>query len=81
MSPVCTASRELHLVALELVKESFGDNLYSKAMDCIKALRGECIKVRLHLVIIIAMINALELSLCFLCSTLSQKCLMIFCEW
>ena len=33
-------------MALDLVKESFGDSLYNKALDCVKALREEAIKVR-----------------------------------
>ena len=40
------ASRQLKSVALDLVKESFGDTLYGKAQDCIKALREEVIKVQ-----------------------------------
>ena len=29
-----------------MVKESFGDTYYSKAMDCVKVLREEAIQVR-----------------------------------
>ncbi len=36
-------------VALDLVKESFGDSLYGKALDCIKALREEALKVMMTL--------------------------------
>ena len=38
-------STQLQQVALRLVKESFGDVMYSKAMDCIKTLREEMIGV------------------------------------
>ncbi len=31
---------------MDLVKESFGDSLYGKAMECVKSLREEAIKVR-----------------------------------
>jgi len=39
-------SRQLKSVILDLVKESFGDTLYNKALDCVKTLRGEVIKVQ-----------------------------------
>ena len=32
-------------VTLRLVKESFGDTYYDKALDCVKALRSEAITV------------------------------------
>ena len=32
---------------MKLVKESFGDTYYSKAMDCVKVLREEAIRVRM----------------------------------
>jgi ATP-dependent DNA helicase 2 subunit 2 len=33
---------------LQLVSDSFGSQLYSKAMDCLKAFRSESIKVRVN---------------------------------
>ena len=39
------ACRQLQGVILDLVKESFGDTLYGKAMECVKAFREEAIKV------------------------------------
>lgn len=56
----------LQEVAVKLVKESFGDTYYGKAMDCIQALRSEAIKVS-HTVLKIAIIivNHLLLLLCF----------------
>lgn len=42
---ITVASKQLKNVALDLVKESFGDSHYEKALDCIKALREEAIKV------------------------------------
>ena len=42
---LCVASKQLQVVALDLVKESFGDSHYNKAVDCIKALRQETITV------------------------------------
>ena len=53
----------LQEVAVKLVKESFGDTYYGKAMDCIQALRSEAIKVS-HTVLII-IVNHLLLLLCF----------------
>ena len=43
--PLSLVSTQLQQVALRLVKESFGDVMYSKAMDCIKTLRKEMISV------------------------------------
>ena len=43
--PVFVASKQLSKVALQLVKESFGELLYEKAMACVKALREEAVKV------------------------------------
>lgn len=40
-----TASQQLQAVALDLVKESFGNTLFGKAMDCVMALREQTIKV------------------------------------
>ena len=40
-----TASKQLQQVIVKLVKESFGDTYYGKAMDCVKALREEAIRV------------------------------------
>ncbi len=39
------ASKQLQQVSLRLVKESFGDAMYSKALSCIKKLREEAIGV------------------------------------
>ena len=44
---VLAASKQLSKVAVQLVKESFGDLLYEKAMGCVKALREETVKVSL----------------------------------
>lgn len=38
------ASKQLQQVVLKLVKESFGDTYYGKAMDCVKALREEAVR-------------------------------------
>lgn len=38
------ACRQLHTITVDLVKDSFGDTLYSKAMECVAALREEAIK-------------------------------------
>ncbi len=35
----------LQEVALKLVKESFGDTYYDKAVECVQALRTEAIRV------------------------------------
>ena len=40
-----TASKQLQQVVVKLVKESFGDTYYGKAMDCVKALREEAVRV------------------------------------
>ena len=33
-------------VVVKLVKDSFLDQHYAKALDCMKALRQQCVKVR-----------------------------------
>ncbi|XP_064382719.1 X-ray repair cross-complementing protein 5-like [Halichondria panicea] len=43
-SLLSAACKMLQEVAVKLVKESFGDTYYGKAMDCIQALRSEAIK-------------------------------------
>ena len=45
LSLMCLASKQLQQVSLRLVKESFGDAMYNKALSCIKQLREEAIKV------------------------------------
>ena len=44
-SPMLTASKQLSKVAVQLVKESFGELLYEKAMGCVKALREKAVEV------------------------------------
>ena len=39
------ACRQLQQVVMKLVKESFGDTYYDKALDCLRSLREEGIKV------------------------------------
>ena len=39
------ASKQLQEVSLRLVKESFGDAMYNKALSCIKRFREEAIRV------------------------------------
>ena len=39
------ASKQMQEVTLKLVKESFGDTYYNKALDCVKALRSEAVRV------------------------------------
>ena len=36
---------QLQEVLLKLVKESFGDSQYQKALDCLRCLRRECVQV------------------------------------
>ena len=44
--PVAMAAcRQLQQVVMKLVKESFGDTYYDKALDCLLSLREEGIKV------------------------------------
>ena len=45
-SLVLAASKQLSKVAVQLVKESFGELLYEKAMGCVKALREKAVEVR-----------------------------------
>ena len=45
------ASKQLQEVTLRLVKESFGDTYYDKALDCVKALRSEAVTVSWNVVI------------------------------
>lgn len=40
------ASKQLQAVTMDLVKQSFGNAYYEKAMECVKALREETIKAR-----------------------------------
>lgn len=40
-----TAVKMLQEVAMKLVKESFGDTYYDKAMECVQALRAEAVRV------------------------------------
>ena len=40
-----TATKQLQTIVMNLVKESFGDSHYAKALECVKALREEAIKV------------------------------------
>ena len=39
---------QLQQMLLKLVKESFGDGQYKKSLDCLRALRRECIQVHVH---------------------------------
>ena len=39
------ATKQLQTIVMKLVKESFGDTHYAKALECIKVLREEAIKV------------------------------------
>ena len=41
------ASKQMQEVTLRLVKESFGEMYYDKALDCVKALRSEAVTVGL----------------------------------
>ena len=41
------ASKQMQEVTLRLVKESFGETYYDKALDCVKALRSEAVTVSL----------------------------------
>jgi hypothetical protein len=41
------ASKQMQEVTLRLVKESFGETYYDKALDCVKALRSEAVMVSL----------------------------------
>ena len=36
---------QLQQMIMKLVKESFGDSQYRKALDCIRCLRRECLQV------------------------------------
>ena len=45
MSHAHIASKQLQNVVFKLVKESFGDSYYDKALSCVTALREESIKV------------------------------------
>ena len=42
------ACQQLQQVAIRLVKESFGDMYYSKALNCLMTLREEGLKVSMH---------------------------------
>ena len=39
------ASRQMRSVILRIIKESFGDSMYDKAIDCLQLLRNEVLKV------------------------------------
>ncbi len=45
--PLPAASKQMQEVTLRLVKESFGETYYDKALDCVKALRSEAVTVSL----------------------------------
>ena len=42
--------KQLQEVLLNLVKESFGDAQYKKSLDCLRALRRECIQVHMYMI-------------------------------
>ena len=66
-------AKQLHKVIFKLVKESFGDVIYPKALDCVRTFRQQSIKVR-----IINMLGlAYECHICY-CSTNSQMFLTLF---
>ena len=45
---VTLACEQMKKRILQLVTDSFGTQFYGKAMDCLKALREQCIKVKLN---------------------------------
>jgi hypothetical protein len=45
---LCPGCQQLQVVLLKLVRESFGDAQYRKAMDCLRCLRRECLAVGVH---------------------------------
>lgn len=42
-----TAAKQMRERIVQLVLDSFGDQFYGKALDCVKALRVEAIKVEI----------------------------------
>ena len=61
------ASKQMQEVTLRLVKESFGETYYDKALDCVKALRSEAITVNLihHLYTIFDVVKGGHLDIYF----------------
>ena len=45
---------------MKLVRESFGDAQYRKAMDCLRCLRRECLQVFTRRVVAMVMLNWLS---------------------
>lgn len=46
---ISIASKQLQTIVMKLVKESFGDTHYAKALECVKVLREEAINVNISI--------------------------------
>ena len=64
---VSAASKQMQEVTLRLVKESFGEMYYGKALDCVKALRSEAVSVSLINYVSIALLKWVHTSIYTIC--------------